>query len=155
MRREPITAGGYRRLQDELLRLRKEELPRNVRAIEEARAHGDLSENAEYHAAKERNAIILAKIAEIEAFLSRAEVVDPLPEPCGRVVFGCSVTIYDPDTDQETRYQIVGNSESDPAAGRISLASPLAQALLAKEEGDEVKVKTPGGVRDLEIVCIE
>jgi len=153
--RSLITRQGHQSLQEQLARLRKVELPANVKAIEEARAHGDLSENAEYHAAKERNAIIMAKIAELKNLLATAEVVDPLPEPNGRVVFGCKATVYDVDGDEEFSYQIVGAAESDANHGRISMTSPIGRALLGKEEGDEVKVSTPGGVRLLEIVSVE
>lgn len=142
-------------MQDELTRLRKVELPANVKAIEEARAHGDLSENAEYHAAKERNAIIMAKIAELENLLATTEVVDPLPQANGRVVFGCTATVYDPDGDLKITYQIVGAAESDATCGRISMHSPIGRALLGREEGEEVRVQTPGGMRVLEIVSIE
>lgn len=155
MTRPLITRKGYKSLQEQLGQLRKVELPANVKAIEEARAHGDLSENAEYHAAKERNAIIMGKIAEIKNLLATSEIVDPLPSPNGRVVFGCKATIYDVDGDFEFSYQIVGEAESDADQGRISMTSPIGQALLGKEEGDEVKVTTPGGLRLLEIVSVE
>lgn len=154
MDRRLLTAVGRDRLQEELIQLRRVELPASVTAIEEARAHGDLSENAEYHAAKERNAIISAKIAEIKMELATSEVIDPLPEPDGRVVFGCTVTLYDPDTDEEFSYQLVGPAESDASEGRISMTSPVGQALIGKEEGDEVKVVTPGGQRIVEIVSV-
>ncbi len=155
MTRPLITRKGHKSLQEQLDQLRKVELPANVKAIEEARAHGDLSENAEYHAAKERNAIIMGKIAEIKNLLATSEIVDPLPAPNGRVVFGCRATIYDVDGDFEFSYQIVGEAESDADQGRISMTSPIGQALLGKEEGDEVKVSTPGGMRFLEIVSVE
>jgi len=153
--RSLISRPGYQNLQDQLVNLRKVELPANVRAIEEARAHGDLSENAEYHAAKERNAIIMSKISELETLLATTEVVDPLPEPNGRVVFGCLATVYDVEGDEEHSYQIVGAAESDANCGRISMTSPIGQALLGKEEGDEIKVKTPGGMRILEVISVE
>lgn len=152
MERQLLTAEGHRRLKEDLERLRRVELPANVKAIEEARAHGDLSENAEFHAAKERQAVISAKICELEQTLAQAQVVDPLPEPDGRVVFGAKVLVYDVDADKELTYQIVGQAESDPDQGKISLTSPIGQALVGREEGDEVKVKTPGGIRTLEIV---
>ncbi|MCB2228445.1 MAG: transcription elongation factor GreA [Desulfarculaceae bacterium] len=155
MSRTLLTREGHKSLQDQLDQLRKVDLPANVKAIEEARAHGDLSENAEYHAAKERNAIIMSKIAEIKNLLAVAEIVDPLPDPNGRVVFGCRFTVYDVDGDVEFSYQIVGEAESDATAGRISMTSPIGQALLGKEEGEEVSVRTPGGVRLLEIVSVE
>lgn len=155
MERKLLTREGQIRLQRELDQLRKVELPASVKAIEEARAHGDLSENAEYHAAKERNAIVSAKIAEIKSELALSEVIDPLPEAGGRVVFGCRVTIYDSETDEEVSYQIVGAAESDASQGRMSMTSPMGQALLGKEEGDEVKVQTPGGLRVIEIISVE
>jgi len=150
--RQLITAEGRARLKKELDHLRKVVLPANVQAIADARAHGDLSENAEFHAARERQAVIAAKIAELEEVLATAQVVDPLPEPEGRVVFGATVTVYDPEADQELTYRIVGQAESDPENGAISISSPLAQALLGREEGDEVRFRTPGGMRTLEIV---
>jgi transcription elongation factor GreA len=152
MARHPITRQGYERIKDELESLRKVELPRNVQAIAEARAHGDLSENAEFHAAKERQSIIAAKMMELETILAEAAVVDPLPETDGAVVFGAKVTVHDPESGREHTYQLVGRWESDPDRGRVSLDSPLGQALIGREEGDEVRFKTPGGVRLLEIV---
>ncbi|MCA1905278.1 MAG: transcription elongation factor GreA [Desulfarculus sp.] len=152
MERHLITRQGQQRLKEELEQLRKVELPRNVQAIAEARAHGDLSENAEFHAAKERQAVISAKLMELEMMLANVEVVDPLPEPDGRVVFGAVVKLYDAEADEEMTYQLVGPAESDASAGRISLTSPIGQALVGKEEGDEVRVKTPGGLRVLEIL---
>jgi transcription elongation factor GreA len=149
-----MTRQGYNKLQEELEHLRKVELPRNVAAIAEARAHGDISENAEFHAAKERQSIIAAKIKELETNLAQVEVIDPLPDPEGRVVFGAKVTVFDPEIKEEIVYQIVGRWESDPGAGCISLTSPLGQALLGREEGDEIRFHTPGGVRNLEIVEI-
>jgi transcription elongation factor GreA len=150
--RQLITKEGHDKAKAELERLKKVELPRNVQDIAEARAHGDLSENAEFHAAKERQAVLAAKIAELEQILANAEVIDPLPVPEGRVVFGATVTVYDPDADEEFSYCIKGQSESDPNNGCISVSSPIARALLGKEEGDEVRFNTPGGARILEIV---
>lgn len=152
MDRHFITRPGHDHLKSELDRLRKVELPRNVQAIAEARAHGDLSENAEFHAAKERQSIISSKMCEIEVVLATVEVVDPLPDPQGRVVFGAMVKVYDPQSEQELSYQIVGPAESDASLGRISMVSPIGMALLGKEEGDEVRFQTPGGQRILEIV---
>lgn len=154
MERQLITRQGHQRLLRELDTLRKVELPKNVQAIAEARAHGDLSENAEFHAAKERQSIIAAKMADIESILACTEVVDPLPLPNGRVVFGAKVKVYDPESDEECQYQIVGQAEGDANCGRISLSSPIGQSLIGHEEGDEVRVKTPGGIRVLEIVEI-
>ena len=154
MSRLPITRQGFQRIKDELEHMRKVELPKNVQAIAEARAHGDLSENAEFHAAKERQSIISAKMMELETILASVEIIDPLPKTEGKVVFGCLVTVYDPETEKETQYQIVGNAESDVTLGKISLSSPLAQALIGHEEGDEIKFQAPGGKRILEIVEI-
>ncbi|MFH1033930.1 MAG: transcription elongation factor GreA [Pseudomonadota bacterium] len=154
MERQLITRQGHQRLLQELEQLRKVELPKNVQAIAEARAHGDLSENAEFHAAKERQSIIAAKMADIESILANTEVVDPLPTPNGRVVFGAKVKIYDAEADEECQYQIVGQAEGDASCGRVSLSSPIGQALIGHEEGDEVRFKTPGGMRVLEIVEI-
>lgn len=155
MERQLLTKPGQERLKKDLDQLRRIELPRNVKDIEEARAHGDLSENAEFHAAKERQAVISSKMYELEEILATAQVVDPLPEPDGRVIFGATVTVYDVETEDETSYRIVGQPESDPDNGNISISSPIGRALLGKEEGDEVKVTTPGGVRLLEIVEIK
>lgn len=152
MERQLITGQGHNRLKEDLLRLRHVEMPANITAIEEARAHGDLSENAEFHAAKERQAIINSKINEIEILLVEVEVVDPLPDPQGRVIFGARVLIYDVDTEEEREFQIVGAAESDANEGRISMTSPIGRALIGQEEGNEVQVKTPGGVRILEVV---
>lgn len=155
MDRQLITKEGHEKTRAELEHLKKVELPQNVQDIAEARAHGDLSENAEFHAAKERQAVLAAKIAELEQIIATAEVIDPLPEPQGRVVFGAKVTVYDVDTDEEYAYCIKGQSESDPSNGCISISSPIAQALLGKEEGDEVSFTTPGGKRVLEIVEVD
>lgn len=155
MERQLITKEGHEKTKADLHRLKRVELPKNVQAIAEARAHGDLSENAEFHAAKERQAVLASKIAELEGVLANAEVIDPLPVPEGRVVFGAKVTVYDVDTDEEYAYCIKGQSESDPANGCISISSPIAKALLGKEEGDEVSFETPGGKRVLEIVEVE
>ncbi len=155
MARSLISREGHENLKKQITQLRRVELPANVKAIEEARAHGDLSENAEYHAAKERNAIIMGKIAELDNLLATVEVIDPLPEVGDRVVFGCKATVYDPDGDTEHSYRIVGAAESDASCGRISMTSPIGQALLGKEEGDEVQVRTPGGMRTLEILSVE
>jgi transcription elongation factor GreA len=153
--RQLITKEGHDKTKAELERLKKVDLPQNVQDIADARAHGDLSENAEFHAAKERQAVIASKIAELEQIIATAEVIDPLPEPEGRVVFGAKVTVYDVDTDEEYAYCIKGQSESDPSNGCISISSPIAQALLGKEEGDEVSFTTPGGKRVLEIVEVD
>jgi transcription elongation factor GreA len=149
MQRTPMTRDGFTRLQQELEQLKREERPRIIKAIAEARAHGDLSENAEYHAAKERQGFIEARIRELEAKLSAAEVIEP-PRDGSRVTFGSTVLLRGPD-GKEVRYQIVGSDEADPSAGRISILSPIARTLIGKEEGDEVRVQAPGGVRTFEI----
>jgi transcription elongation factor GreA len=152
MQRTPMTRDGFTRLQQELEQLKREERPRIIRAIAEARAHGDLSENAEYHAAKERQGFIEARIRELEAKLSAAEVLDP-PRNGTRITFGSTVLLRGPD-GRETRYQIVGSDEADPASGRISVLSPLARTLIGKEAGDEVRVQAPGGTRTFEILRV-
>jgi transcription elongation factor GreA len=150
--RTPMTRDGHLRLQQELEQLKREERPRIIRAIAEARAHGDLSENAEYHAAKERQGFIEARIRELEAKLSAAEVIDP-PREGSRVTFGSTVLLRGAD-GKEVRYQIVGSDESDPARGRISVLSPIARTLITKEIGDEVQVQAPGGARTFEILRV-
>ncbi|MCB2186389.1 MAG: transcription elongation factor GreA [Deltaproteobacteria bacterium] len=154
MERNLLTREGHAKLLQDLKRLRQVELPSSVKAIEEARAHGDLSENAEYHAAKERNAMIMGKINELDEVLATAEVVAPPADTGGRVVFGVTVTVFDTDNEEECVYQIVGSPEADATNGRISITSPIGQALLGKEEGDEIRVKTPGGIRTLEVVSV-
>ena len=149
----PMLAEGYRLLEDELKRLKKER-PEIVDAIEEARAHGDLSENAEYHAAKERQGQIEAQIAEIEDRLSRALVIDPTTLSGDKVVFGATVSLLD-ENDKEIRYQLVGQQEADAKVGRISYNSPLGRALIGKEVGEDVEVTTPGGDRYYEVAKIE
>ena len=151
MKRTPMTLRGAEALRNELKRLKGEDRPRVIKAIAEARAHGDLSENAEYHAAKERQGFIEARIRELEAKVSGAEVLEP-PREGTRVTFGSTVRLRAPD-GKEVRYQIVGSDEADPAAGRISILSPIARTLIGKEVGDEVKVQAPGGARELEIVA--
>jgi transcription elongation factor GreA len=147
MAKEPMTAAGMRRLQDELKRLKSEERPAIIQAISEARAHGDLSENAEYHSAKERQAIIEARVAELEDKISRAEVIDVSRLSGDSVMFGATVTVVDEDTDEEATYQIVGSDEADIKSGLLSITSPLARALIGKRRGDSVEVKTPKGSR--------
>ena len=149
----PMLADGYRMLNEELTRL-KAERPEVIDAIEEARAHGDLSENAEYHAAKERQGHIEAAIAEIEDRLSRAMVIDPTTLSGNKVVFGATVTLMDED-DKKIRYQLVGQQEADARVGRISYNSPLGRALIGREVGDEVEVTTPAGDRYYEVAKIE
>jgi transcription elongation factor GreA len=155
MEKEPMTAGGYRRLEEELRRLKNEERPAVIKAIEEARAHGDLSENAEYHAAKERQAFIEGRLEEIESKVSRAEVIDPSTLSGTTVMFGATVTIVDEETDEESTYQIVGTEEADIKEGRLSVAAPLARALIAKSIGESVDVQAPSGARSYEILSLE
>ncbi|MBX3478629.1 MAG: transcription elongation factor GreA [Brevundimonas sp.] len=155
MEKVPMTAEGYRALDDQLKQLKSVERPAVIAAISEARAHGDLSENAEYHAAKERQGWIEGQIAEIEDKISRAQVIDVSKLSGDQVKFGATVTVIDEDTDEESRYQIVGEHEADVKAGRISVASPIARALISKAVGDTVEVNTPGGVKAYEIAKVE
>jgi len=150
--RTPMTRQGYTRLQQELDQLKREERPRIIKAIAEARAHGDLSENAEYHAAKERQGFIEGRINELESKLGQAEVLD-LPRDGDRITFGSSVLLRGADA-REIRYQIVGSDEAEPAAGRISVLSPIARTLIGKSVGDEAKVQAPGGARTFEILAV-
>jgi transcription elongation factor GreA len=150
----PMLVEGHRALTDEVKRLKTVERPAVIDAIEEARAHGDLSENAEYHAAKERQGHIEASIADIEDRLSRAMVIDPTTLSGDKVVFGATVTLVDED-DKEIRYQLVGQQEADAKVGRISYNSPLGRALIGREVGDEVEVTTPAGDRYYEVAKIE
>lgn len=152
--RVPMTPEGQARLRDELERLKKVELPQVVKDISVARDHGDLSENAEYHAAKERQGLIVARISFIEQTLSRAEVIDPSKLSGSKVQFGARVRLLNVDTDEENTYQIVGPEEADIKQNRISVSSPLARALIAREVGDEVKVVMPAGPRTFEILEI-
>ncbi len=150
----PLTPTGHARLQEELKHL-KAERPRVIQAIAEARAHGDLSENAEYHAAKERQGLLEAQIARLESLLSRAEVIDPRRFNDHKVRFGATVTLYDEERGEEVTYQLVGEPESDVQQGRLSVASPLGRALIGREEGDDVEFQAPGGVRRLSIIKVE
>ena len=150
--RTPMTRQGYSRLQQELDQLKRAERPRIIKAIAEARAHGDLSENAEYHAAKERQGFIEGRIRELELKVGQAEVIDP-PREGDRITFGSSVLLRSADA-KETRYQIVGSDEAEPAAGRISILSPIARTLIGKSVGDEVKVQAPGGARVFEVLAV-
>ena len=154
MERIPITKRGLEKVKAELSHLEGVERPQTIRAIEEARAHGDLSENAEYHAAKETQSFIEGKIIELRAAVGRSEVLDIETGPTDRVVFGRTVLLYDLNTEEEVTYQLLGPYESDPENGKISVTSPLGQALIGREAGDEVKVKTPGGIQEFEIVEI-
>ena len=150
-----MTAGGYQALDEELKRLKSVERPAVIGAISEARAHGDLSENAEYHAAKERQGWIEGRNAEIEDKIARAQVIDVSRLSGSQVKFGATVSVVDEDTEEEARYQIVGDHEADVKAGRISLSSPLSRAMIGKEVGDVVEVNTPGGVKAYEILKVE
>ncbi len=151
MQRTPMTRGGFDRLQQELDQLRREERPRIIKAIAEARAHGDLSENAEYHAAKERQGFIEGRIRELETKIGAAEVLDP-PRDGARITFGSTILLRGTD-GKEVRYQIVGSDEADPTTGRISILAPLARTLIGKEVGDEVKVQAPGGAKTYEVLA--
>ncbi len=149
----PITAKGAEKLREELSRLKTVERPRIIQAIAEARAHGDLKENAEYHAAREQQSFAEGRIKEIEGKLSHAQIVDVSTlDASGKVVFGCTVELMDEDTEEAVIYQIVGEDEADIKVGMISVNSPIARALIAKVEGDVVSVTVPGGERSLEIV---
>ncbi|MEE4154063.1 MAG: transcription elongation factor GreA [Erythrobacter sp.] len=143
MEKVPMLAEGYERLTTDLKALR-EERPRIVDAIEEARAHGDLSENAEYHAAKERQGQVEAQIAELEDKVSRAQIIDPKTLSGDKIIFGATVTLLD-EADKPVKYQIVGQTEADAGKGRISYSSPLARALIGKQVGDEIEVTVPSG----------
>jgi len=155
MEKGPMTAGGYNRLEEELRRLKNEERPSVIKAIEVARAHGDLSENAEYHAAKERQAFIEGRLEEIESKVSRAEVIDPSTLSGTTVMFGATVTIVDEETDEESTYQIVGTEEANIKEGLLSIAAPLARALIAKSVGESVDVQAPKGSRSYEVLSLE
>ncbi|HTI67704.1 MAG TPA: transcription elongation factor GreA [Caulobacteraceae bacterium] len=155
MEKVPMTAEGYRALDEELKRLKTTERPAVIQAISEARSHGDLSENAEYHAAKERQGWIEGRIAEIEDRISRAQVIDVSKLSGKQVKFGATVTVVDEDTEDEARYQIVGEHEADVKQGRLSLTSPLARGMIGKETGDVVEVITPAGVKAYEILKVE
>lgn len=154
MEKIPLTRAGHAALNEELKQLKSVERPAVIKAIAEAREHGDLSENAEYHAAREKQSFIEGRVKELEAVLSRAEVIDPT-QLSGSIKFGATVTIVDEDTDEEKVYQIVGEHEADLEGGKLNLKSPLARALIGKEEGDSVEVRTPGGDRAYEIVRID
>jgi len=150
----PMLAEGHRQLNDELRRLKVEERPAIIEAIEEARAHGDLSENAEYHAAKERQGQVEATIADLEDRLSRAMVIDPTTLSGDKIVFGATVTLLDED-EKKVKYQLVGQTEADARVGRISYNSPLGRALIGRQKGDEVEVTTPSGDKYYEVAKIE
>lgn len=150
-----MTGQGYRQLESELKHLKSVERPAVIQAISEAREHGDLSENAEYHAAKERQGFIESRVLELEDLISRAQVIDISKLSGDSVKFGATVTVVDEDTEEESRYQIVGDHEADVREGRISVSSPIARALISKSVGDSVEVATPGGGRSYEIIKVE
>jgi transcription elongation factor GreA len=156
MKRTPMTLRGAESLREELKRLKSQDRPNVIKAIAEARGHGDLSENAEYHAAREQQGFIEGRINEIEGKLSTAEIIDPSTLPKnGKVVFGAVVDLEDQDSGARLSYQIVGEDEADLKVGRISVTSPIARALVAKSEGDIVDVAAPGGTRSYEIVAVK
>ncbi|GGD07118.1 transcription elongation factor GreA [Pyruvatibacter mobilis] len=150
----PMTAAGHAAMEQELKQLKSVERPRIIAAISEARKHGDLSENAEYHAAKEQQGLNEARVAELEDALARADVIDVSKLSGDTVTFGATVEIVDEDTDEEVTYQIVGDNEADVKQGRISISSPIARALIGKSEGDSVEVATPGGGKSYEILKV-
>jgi transcription elongation factor GreA len=155
MKRNPMTLRGAEALRAELKRLKTEDRPRVIKAIAEARSHGDLSENAEYHAAREQQGFIEGRIGEIEAKLSTAEIIDPATTNSGgKVIFGATVDLEDQDAGKAISYQIVGEDEADIKAGRISITSPIARALVGKSAGDVVAVAAPGGTHSYEVVKV-
>jgi transcription elongation factor GreA len=155
MERVPMTVEGFRRMEAELQRLKADERPRIIAAISEARAHGDLSENAEYHSAKEAQGQNEARIADMEDKLQRAEVIDTTTLSGSSIKFGATVTLVDEDTDEKVKYQIVGDSEANVKDGKISISSPIARALIGKTKGETAEVTTPKGSRSYEVVKVE
>ncbi|HTW50707.1 MAG TPA: transcription elongation factor GreA [Stellaceae bacterium] len=154
MDRLPMTSEGYNRLQEEIKRLKTTERPAIIRAIAEARTHGDLSENAEYHAARERQSFVEGRLAELEDRVARAEVIDTSKLSGSVIKFGATVTLADEETDEEQTFRIVGEDEADIKDGRLSVASPLARALIGKGKGDSVEVSTPRGAKSYEVVTV-
>ncbi|HVC51199.1 MAG TPA: transcription elongation factor GreA [Stellaceae bacterium] len=154
MNRIPMTGEGYNRLQDELKRLKSVDRPAIIRAIAEARTHGDLSENAEYHAARERQSFIEGRVMELEDKIARADVIDTSKLSGSLIKFGAKVTLADEETDEEQTFQIVGEDEADIKSGRLSVTSPLARALIGKVQGDSVEVSTPRGAKSYEVVTV-
>lgn len=153
MEKIPMTQAGFSQLEVELKQLKSVERPSVIRAIAEAREHGDLSENAEYHSAREKQSFIEGRVKELEAIISLAEVID-VASLSGTIKFGATVTIVDEDTDEEKTYQIVGEPEANLEKGLLNIKSPLARALIGKEEGDSIEFKAPGGTRDYEVLKI-
>lgn len=155
MTKVPLTAGGAERLRQELKRLKSEERPAIIKAIAEARAHGDLKENAEYHAAREQQAFVEGRIRELESTLAHAQIIDvTVIDAGGKVVFGTTVDLIDEETGDELSYRIVGDLEADIKAGMISVSSPIARALIGKQEGDIASVEAPSGIKEYEIVGV-
>ena len=155
MERIPMTAEGHAALQTELKNLKSVERPNIIAAIAEARAHGDLSENAEYHAAKEKQSFIEGRISELDDKLARADVIDVSKLTGGKIRFGATVSLIDVDSEEESSYKIVGDDEANVKEGKISISSPIARALIGKEEGDEAEVAAPSGARAYEIAKVE
>lgn len=154
MERVPITKQGYEALKQEMEYLKSIERPKNIRAIEEARSHGDLSENAEFHAAKERQAFIESRLGDLGYKLSNADIIDPGKASRDRAVFGCMVVLENIDTGETVEYQLVGPDESNIKAGRISVSSPLGKSIIGKKPGDEIVIQAPGGKRRYELIDI-
>ncbi len=155
MNKVPMTGGGFATLKEELRWRQQEERPRIIEAISEARSHGDLSENAEYHAAKEAQSLNEGRVNELEDLIARAEVIDVSKLSGDKVKFGATVVLVDEDTEEQKTYQIVGDQEADVKSGRVSISSPIARALICKEVGDAVEVNAPGGARGYEIVEVQ
>jgi transcription elongation factor GreA len=155
MEKIPMTAEGYQALDAEMKRLKTEERPAVIAAIAEARAHGDLSENAEYHAAKERQAFIEGRLLELEDKIARSQIIDVTKLSGKQVKFGATVNLLDEDSGAKSKYKIVGEDESDVSQGKISVTSPIARALIGKEEGDVIEVMAPGGAKSYEIVKVK
>lgn len=155
MDKVPVTRTGYTVLNSELKTLKEETRPAVIKAIAEAREHGDLSENAEYHAAREKQSFVEGRIKELEGVISRADVIDPAKMSGSTIKFGATVAIVDEDTDEEKTYQIVGEPEADIDNGKLNMKSPLARGLIGKEEGDSVAINTPGGGRSYEILTVK
>ena len=155
MEKIPFTREGLDRARAELTHLEGVERPNNIQAIEEARSHGDISENAEYHAAKEKQSFLAGRINELHSVIASADVIDIEDILSDRIIFGHTVLLYNLQTEEEVSYQLIGPYESDPENGKISVTSPIGQALIGKEQGDEIKVKSPMGIQEFEIVEIK
>ncbi len=155
MEKVPMTAEGYKALDEELKRLKTVERPAVIAAIAEARSHGDLSENAEYHAAKEAQSHNEGRVMELESMIARAEIIDTSKLSGSKIKFGARVKLVDEDTEEEKTYQLVGEPEADVREGRVSISSPIARALIGKAVGDTVEVTTPGGGKSYEVVAVE